>query len=165
PFGIDPPSLFGLVFGVLGPALLLTGDPMLAWKIGMTVTVAMGALKLVLSFAGDHVRRIVPRPALLGSLAGVAALLIAFLPSLKVFADPLVGLTSLTIVLAALLGQRRLPSGIPGAFAAALAARRGWRAAGSSGSAPWREPARRPSPRRPARSRWLSPGRRSAGCP
>src|SRR5262249_46179714 len=137
PFGIDPPSLFGLVFGVLGPALLLTGDPMLAGKIGRTVTVAMGALKLVLSFAGDHVRRIVPRAALLGSLAGVAALLIAFLPALKVFADPLVGLTSLTIVLVALLGQVRLPWGMPGAFAAVLAGSAiFWIRAASEGSSP-----------------------------
>ena len=58
PFGIDTPSLFGLVFGVLGPAMLLTGDPILAWKIGMGVTVAMGGLKLVLAFG----RRLGPRP-------------------------------------------------------------------------------------------------------
>ena len=65
PFGIDPPSLFGIVFGVLGPVMLLTQDPVLAWKVGMGVTVAMGALKLVLAFAGDWVRRLVPRAALL----------------------------------------------------------------------------------------------------
>jgi AGZA family xanthine/uracil permease-like MFS transporter len=121
PFGIDTPSLFGLVFGVLGPAMLLTGDPVLAWKIGMGVTVAMGGLKLVLAFGGDLVRRLIPRAALLGSIAGVAVLLIAFLPSLKVFADPLVGVTSLTIVLIALVGRVRLPGGVPGAFAAVLA--------------------------------------------
>ena len=57
PFGIDTPSLFGMVFGVLGPAMLLTRDPILAWKIGMGVTVGMGAAKLVLAFAGDWVRR------------------------------------------------------------------------------------------------------------
>jgi len=121
PFGIDTPSLFGLVFGVLGPVMLLTGDPVFAWEIGMGVTVAMGGLKLVLAFAGDWVRRLVPRAALLGSIAGVAVLLIAFLPSLKVFADPLVGVTSLTIVLVALVGRVRLPGGLPGAFAAVLA--------------------------------------------
>jgi AGZA family xanthine/uracil permease-like MFS transporter len=121
PFGIDTPSLFGLVFGVLGPAMLLTGDPVLSWKIGMAVTVAMGGLKLVLAFAGDEVRRLIPRAALLGSIAGVATLLIAFLPSLKVFADPLVGITALTVVLATLTGRVRLPGGLPGAFAAVLA--------------------------------------------
>ena len=55
----------------------------------------MGVIKLGLAFAGDWVRRVVPRAALLGSIAGVAMLLIAFLPSLKVFGDPLVGLVSL----------------------------------------------------------------------
>ena len=121
PFGVDTPSLFGITFGVLGPAMLVTKDPNLAWKIGMGVTVAMGLVKLLLSFAGEWVRRLVPRAALLGSIAGVAILLIAFLPSLKVFADPLVGLVSLTIMLVTLVGGVRLPWRIPGAFAAVLA--------------------------------------------
>jgi AGZA family xanthine/uracil permease-like MFS transporter len=121
PFGIDTPSLFGIVFGVLGPALLVTRDPLLAWKIGMGVTVAMGLLKLGLAFAGDWARRLLPRAALLGSIAGVAILLIAFLPALKVFADPLVGVVSLTIVLVALIGGIRMPWGMPGALAAVLA--------------------------------------------
>jgi AGZA family xanthine/uracil permease-like MFS transporter len=121
PFGIDTPSLFGIVFGVLGPVMMLTRDPLLAWKIGMGVTVAMGALKLVLAFGGDRARRVVPRAALLGSIAGVAVLLIAFLPALKVFADPLVGVVSLVIVLVALVGGVRMPWGLPGAFAAVLA--------------------------------------------
>jgi len=121
PFGIDTPSLFGIVFGVLGPVMLLTGDAELAWKVGMGVTVAMGALKLGLAFAGDWVRTLVPRAALLGSVAGVAILLVAFLPALKVFADPLVGVTSLTIILVALVGRVRLPGGVPAALAAVAA--------------------------------------------
>ena len=121
PFGLDTPSLFGIVFGVLGPALLLTRDPLVAWRIGMAVTVAMGLIKLVCSFAGDWVRRVVPRAALLGSIAGVATLLIAFLPSLRIFADPLVGVVSLVVLLAALVGGVRMPWGLPGALAAVLA--------------------------------------------
>jgi adenine/guanine/hypoxanthine permease len=121
PFGIDTPSLFGMVFGVLGPALALTGDPLRAWKIGMGLTVAMGVFKLVLAPAGDWARRAIPRAALLGSIAGVAVSLIAFLPALKVFHDPLVGVISLVIVLVALVGRVRLPWGVPGALAAVLA--------------------------------------------
>ena len=121
PFGLDTPSLFGIVFGVLGPAVLLTRDPVMAWKIGMGVTVAMGVIKLGCAFAGDWVRRAVPRAALLGSIAGVAILLIAFLPSLRIFGDPLVGVVSLVVLLAALLGAVRMPWGLPGALAAVLA--------------------------------------------
>jgi adenine/guanine/hypoxanthine permease len=62
-----------------------------------------------------------PRAALLGSIAGVAILLIAFLPALKVFGDPLVGLVSLALVLVTLIGGVRLPGGVPGAFAAVVA--------------------------------------------
>ncbi len=120
PFGIDTPSLFGIVFGVLGPVILLTKDPVLAWKVGMGVTVTMGVVKLVLAFAGDWVRRVVPRAGLLGSIEGVAILLIAFLPALKVFGDPLVGLVTLTLVLLTLVGRQRLPAGVPGAFAAVV---------------------------------------------
>jgi AGZA family xanthine/uracil permease-like MFS transporter len=118
PFGLDTPSLFGVVFGVLGPVMLATRDPVLAWKIGMGVTVAMGVIKLACAFAGDWVRRVVPRAALLGSIAGVAILLIAFLPSLRIFADPLVGLVSLVVLFAALIGGVRMPWGVPGALAA-----------------------------------------------
>jgi adenine/guanine/hypoxanthine permease len=121
PFGLDTPSLFGIVFGVLGPAMLLTRDPVMAWKIGMGVTVAMGVIKLACAFAGDWARRVVPRAALLGSIAGVAMLLIAFLPSLRIFGDPLVGVVSLIVLLAALMGGVRMPWGLPGALAAVLA--------------------------------------------
>jgi AGZA family xanthine/uracil permease-like MFS transporter len=121
PFGIDTPTLFAMVFGVLGPVKLATGDPVLAWKVAMAVTIAIGLIKIVLSFAGDWVRRVVPRAALLGSIAGVAILLIAFLPMLKILRDPLVGLVALVVLLLALIGGVRVPFGVPGAFAAVLA--------------------------------------------
>jgi AGZA family xanthine/uracil permease-like MFS transporter len=71
PFGIDTPTLFAMVFGVLGPVKVATGDPVLAWKVGMAVTIAIGVVKCALAFAGDWVRGVVPRAALLGSIAGV----------------------------------------------------------------------------------------------
>ena len=121
PFGIDTPTLFAMVFGVLGPVMLATGDPVLAWKVGMATTIAIGLAKLGFAFAGDWVRRVVPRAALLGSIGGVSILLIAFLPALKILRDPLVGLVSLVVLLLALFGRVRMPFGIPGALVAVLA--------------------------------------------
>ena len=120
PFGVDTPSLFGITFGVLGPVMLATHDPVLAWKVGMGVTIAMGVSKLALSFVGESVRRLVPRAGLLGSIAGVSVLLIAFLPMLKVITDPLVGFLSLGLILVALVGRIALPGRIPGALAAVV---------------------------------------------
>ena len=121
PFGIDTPTTFAMVFGVLGPVKVATGDAMLAWKVGMATTVAIGVAKIVLAFGGDWVRRVVPRAALLGSIAGVAIMLIAFLPMLKLLRDPLVGLVALGVMLLALMGGIRMPFGMPGAFASVLA--------------------------------------------
>ncbi|MBI1733807.1 MAG: MFS transporter [Candidatus Rokubacteria bacterium] len=121
PFGIDTPTLFAMVFGVLGPVMVATGDPVLAWQVGMAVTVVIGIAKTLLAFAGDWARRVVPRAALLGSIGGIAIALIAFLPSLKLFADPLVGLVALLVLFLALFGGVRMPFGMPGAFAAVAA--------------------------------------------
>jgi AGZA family xanthine/uracil permease-like MFS transporter len=121
PFGIDTPSLFGVTFGVIGPVMTVTRDPVLAWKVGMGTTVAMGVAKLVLAFGGEPVRRLVPRAGLLGSIAGVAILLIAFLPALRVFGDPPVGLVALGVILAALTARIALPGRVPGALAAVVA--------------------------------------------
>jgi len=121
PFGIDTPTLFAMVFGVLGPVMLATGDPVLAWKVGMAATIAIGLVKLGLAFGGDWARRVVPRAALLGSIAAVSILLIAFLPMLKILRDPLVGLVALLLLLLALFGRVRMPFGLPGAFASVLA--------------------------------------------
>ena len=121
PFGIDTPTLFAMVFGVLGPVKLATGDPRLAWHVAIGTTIAIGLIKTVLAFGGDWTRRVVPRAALLGSIAGVAILLIAFLPFLKLLGDPLVGLTTLVVLLLALMGRVRMPLGMPAAFAAVVA--------------------------------------------
>jgi AGZA family xanthine/uracil permease-like MFS transporter len=121
PFGIDTPTLFAMLFGVLGPVMVATGDPVLAWKVGMGATVAIGVAKTVLSFAGDWTRRIVPRAALLGSIAGVAILLIAYLPTLKILREPVAGLVALIVLLLGLMGRVRMPLAMPAALAAVLA--------------------------------------------
>ncbi len=121
PLGLDTPSLFGVALGIVGPVYMDTGDAHLAWQVGMASVVIMGVVKVILSFFGERVRAAVPRAGLLGSIAGIAILLIAFLPLLKIFETPVAGLVSLGVVFATLIAGLRLPLGIPGAFGAVLA--------------------------------------------
>lgn len=121
PLGLNAPSIFGMSFAVIGPVYALSGDAMLAWKTGMAVTVLAGVFKIVLSFAGNAVRRIVPRAALLGSIGGAGVALIGVIPLLKVFADPIPGIVALSLLLVTLVGRFRLPWKIPGALGSALA--------------------------------------------
>jgi len=120
PLGLDTPSTFGMAFGVLGPCYLASGDALLTWQVGMAVIVCMGLFKLAASFCGPAIRRVVPRAGLLGSIAAVALLLIAYLPMLKLFASPVVGFLSLGVVLVALVARIRLPLRVPGALAGIL---------------------------------------------
>jgi len=79
PFGLDTPSTS---HGAIGAGSRLREvprrglDPTSAgletWYLGMAATAAMGVLKLILSFAGRTVRRLIPMAGLLGSLAGIA---------------------------------------------------------------------------------------------
>src|SRR2546426_6741391 len=113
PFGIDTPTLFAMVFGVLGPVMVATGDPVLAWKVGMVATLAIGLAKVGLAFVGDWARRVVPRAALLGSIAGVAVLPIAVPPLLKILRDPPLGLLALVGALLRLFRGVPMPPRLP----------------------------------------------------
>src|SRR5512146_358614 len=117
PLGLDTPSTFGMAFGVLGPTYLATRDATFTWGVGMATIVLMGVFKVAVSFFGPALRRSIPRAGLLGSIAAVALLLIAYLPALKLFASPVVGFVSLAVVLAALVAKLQLPFRLPGALA------------------------------------------------
>jgi AGZA family xanthine/uracil permease-like MFS transporter len=128
PFGLDTPSTIGMALLVLGPAFAKfraagldpTSAGLETWYLGMAATAAMGMLKLLLSFAGRTVRRVVPMAGLLGSLAGIALTLIGFFPMIDLLQFPLVGLLTLGLVLYALVAKGTVPFGLPGVLFAVV---------------------------------------------
>jgi AGZA family xanthine/uracil permease-like MFS transporter len=127
PLGLDTPSTFAVVFLVLLPALKEQldhgtphGDAMIhAWHVGAVVLVLVGVFKTAFAPLGNAVRRWVPRAGLLGSLAAIALVLIAFVPLYHDIAvAPPVGLLALTVILVALVAHRELPGKVPGALGA-----------------------------------------------
>ncbi len=120
PLGLDTPSSIGLAYAVLGPAYLATKDPELTWHIGMATLFMIGLVKLVTSFIGGWLQRIIPTAGLLGSIAGVGLLLLGFLPLVEMFNEAIVGITAMGIIFAVLLGRLHLPGRFPGVLAALL---------------------------------------------
>jgi AGZA family xanthine/uracil permease-like MFS transporter len=128
PFGLDTPSTIGMALLVLGPAFAKfraagldpTSAGLEAWYLGMAATATMGALKLLLSFAGRTVRRVIPMAGLLGSLAGIALTLIGFFPMVDLFQFPVVGLLTLGLILYALVAKGSAPFGMPGVLFAVI---------------------------------------------
>lgn len=131
PLGLDAPTSIGMALLVLGPAFVsfkaagmdVEAAALATWRLGMAALVAMGVLKLVLAFAGDAVTRWVPRAGLLGSIAGIALMLMGFLPLLEALRVPVVGFVTLGLLLYVLIARGPLPWRVPGvvfAFAVGL---------------------------------------------
>lgn len=153
PLGLDAPTSIGMALLVLGPAFLgfsqggmdAHAAGIATWQLGMAALVVMGVLKLVLSFFGAMVQRHVPRAGLLGSIAGIALVLMGFLPLVEILKLPVVGFAGLGVVLYALVARARMPLGLPGvlvAFVVGVAlyyglGPLGWLGAGYHAPAPW----------------------------
>lgn len=128
PLGLDTPSTIGIALVVLGPAFTgLKAEGMdersaalMTWYIGMGTMVFIGIIKVVFSFFGTWVQRIVPQAGLLGSLAGIGLALIGLIPLIDIFGMPLVGLVALGLVFYTLVAGIHLPKRIPGVLASVV---------------------------------------------
>ncbi len=128
PLGLDTPSTLGMVFFVIGPAFTLQiaggatqeAAAMHAWHVGMIGILLTGVFKIVCAFGSGWIRKVFPRAGLLGSLAAIALVLIAFMPLTELAGNPIVGFASLVIVFVTLIGRNHLPFKIPGALGAVV---------------------------------------------
>ena len=120
PSGISVPHMFVVVFVVMLPILISTGSPVEAWSAGLTWVFVQSFVLMVGGFVAPVIRRITPRAALLGSLAGISLTFIALNPGAQLFTTPLIGVTCLAIILASWLGGYRYPGGIPGGLMAII---------------------------------------------
>lgn len=126
PLGVDAPTSIGMALLVLGPAFLSYKQAgmdehaaaIATWQLGMAALVVMGIFKTVLSFFGPLVQRHVPRAGLLGSIAGIALVLMGFLPLLEIMKMPVVGFAGLGVVLYALVARGHMPWNLPGVLVA-----------------------------------------------
>jgi adenine/guanine/hypoxanthine permease len=124
PYGINTVSLFGHVFLVMLPAKLVAeaagaADPVrVAWQAGLVACLGSGLIELACAPIAERIRRATPRAALLSTLAGIALTFIALGFLFRAFARPIVGLTTLAIVLLTYFGGVRFRGGLPGGLVA-----------------------------------------------
>lgn len=120
PAGTSVPHMFLIVFLIIGPVYWATGDAYLAWSAGLVWALFEGLVELAGSFFGSKVRRVLPRAAMLGSLAGVSITYIALDPAFSIFALPYIGMVSLAIILIGWVAKARMPFNIPTGLVAIL---------------------------------------------
>lgn len=120
PYGINTPTMVAYVFLVMLPARNLaaaTGaaDPIrVAWQVGLVACFISGLIELAIAFVAKFIRRVTPAAAMLATLAGIGFALLSMSFLLQGFARPLVGITTLAVMLCTSFGRVRFPGGLSG---------------------------------------------------
>ncbi|MFO1069797.1 MAG: hypothetical protein U1E14_14860 [Geminicoccaceae bacterium] len=121
PSGISVPHMFIVTFVIMLPITLSTGDPIKGWEAGLTWVFVQSFILMIGGFVAPYIRRITPRAALLGTLAGVSVTFISMRPALEIFMTPVIGVLCFAIILAAWFGGVRYAKGIPAGLVAIAA--------------------------------------------
>jgi AGZA family xanthine/uracil permease-like MFS transporter len=120
PYGPSVPHMFIVTFVIMLPIYLSTGDPVRAWEAGLAWAFIIGVIVLIGAFVGPFIRKITPRAALLGTLAGISLSFISMRPAGQIWEAAWIGLPVLGIILVGFFTDLKLPGGVPIGLAALL---------------------------------------------
>ncbi len=121
PAGPSVPHMFIVVLIIMLPVKISTGDPVLAWSVGLAWAFIEGLINLLGAFFAPAIRKFTPRAALLGTLAGVSIAFISIRPAQQIFLTPTIGLIGVAIVLGGWFAGVRFPFKIPAGLVAIIA--------------------------------------------
>jgi AGZA family xanthine/uracil permease-like MFS transporter len=118
PSGISVPHMFVVVFVIMLPITIKSGDPIKGWEAGLTWVFVQSFVLMAGGFVAPMIRRITPRAALLGTLAGVSVAFIALRPALEMYMTPALGVVCFSIILVSWFGGVRWFRGVPAGLVA-----------------------------------------------
>jgi AGZA family xanthine/uracil permease-like MFS transporter len=121
PSGVSVPHMFVVTFVIMLPISLQTGDPIKGWQAGLVWVFFQSFILMIGGFIAPYIRKITPRAALLGTLAGVSVTFISMRPALEMYMTPMIGIPCFAIILVAWFGGFRYPRGIPAGLVAIAA--------------------------------------------
>jgi hypothetical protein len=104
PSGVSVPHMFVVTFVIMLPIALKTNDPVKGWEAGLVWVFFQSFILMIGGFIAPYVRRITPRAALLGTLAGVSITFISMRPALEMYMTPVIGLTCFAVILVSWFG-------------------------------------------------------------
>jgi AGZA family xanthine/uracil permease-like MFS transporter len=118
PSGTSVPHMFVVIFVIMLPISLKTGDAVKGWEAGLAWVFIQSFVLMAGGFIAPFIRRITPRAALLGTLAGVSIAFISLRPALEMYMTPLIGVVCFAIIIASWFGGVRYFKGIPAGLVA-----------------------------------------------
>jgi adenine/guanine/hypoxanthine permease len=120
PSGVSVPHMFIVTFVIMLPITIKTGDPLKGWSAGLVWVFFQSFILMIGGFIAPIVRKITPRAALLGTLAGVSVTFISMRPALEMYVTPQIGLVCFAIILVSWFGGVKYPKGIPAGLIAII---------------------------------------------
>ncbi|HXN67074.1 MAG TPA: regulator [Bradyrhizobium sp.] len=121
PSGVSVPHMFIVTFVIMLPVTIKTGDPMKGWSAGLVWVFFQSFILMIGGFIAPVIRRITPRAALLGTLAGVSVTFISMRPALEMYMTPQIGLICFAIIMVSWFGGVKYFKGIPAGLVAIAA--------------------------------------------
>jgi AGZA family xanthine/uracil permease-like MFS transporter len=118
PSGVSVPHMFIVTFVIMLPITIKTGDPIKGWSAGLVWVFFQSFILMIGGFIAPYIRKITPRAALLGTLAGVSVTFISMRPALEMYMTPQIGLVCFAIILVSWFGGVKYPRGIPAGLVA-----------------------------------------------
>ena len=113
PSGVSVPHMFIVTFVIMLPITIKTGDPLKGWSAGLVWVFFQSFILMIGGFIAPFIRKITPRAALLGTLAGVSITFISMRPALEIYMTPQIGLVCFAVILVSWFGGVKYPKGIP----------------------------------------------------
>ena len=127
PYGPSVPHMFIVTLVIMLPTYLKTHSFLKAWEAGLAWAFIIGVIILIGAFVGPFVRRVTPRAALLGALAGISLTFIAMQPAAEMWEAAWIALPVLVLIIAGFVAGIRLPRNVPiGLAALVLGSAIGW---------------------------------------
>ncbi|MGY4435418.1 AGZA family xanthine/uracil permease-like MFS transporter [Bradyrhizobium sp. F1.13.1] len=113
PSGVSVPHMFIVTFVIMLPITIKTGDPLKGWSAGLVWVFFQSFILMIGGFIAPFIRKITPRAALLGTLAGVSVTFISMRPALEMYMTPQIGLVCFAVILVSWFGGVKYPKSIP----------------------------------------------------
>ena len=113
PSGLSTPAMFVYIFGIIYPLHYAGLEPEQCWQAAVAACFMGGMIEVLGGFVGPQLRKILPRAAMLGTVAGIALVWMATAGLFEVYHDPILGMPVLIIALIGLIGGYVFKKNIP----------------------------------------------------
>jgi AGZA family xanthine/uracil permease-like MFS transporter len=121
PSGVSVPHMFVVTFVIMLPITIKTGDPLKGWSAGLVWVFFQSFILMIGGFIAPYIRKVTPRAALLGALAGVSITFISMRPALEMYITPVIGIVCFAVIMVSWFGGFKYPKGIPAGLVAIAA--------------------------------------------